>query len=119
MSDNCFEITGAASAGLPGLTIGEQIGGMWKSIAVTKQYHALALNVQIWIRVGNYQRLYAVGGGKPIQPSSADSVVGVMTSILMAANMVCTQTKDIKSMTNNYKERTIHTLFSRYYVRTL
>lgn len=36
VSDNCFEITGAASAGLPGLTIGEQIGGMWKSIAVNK-----------------------------------------------------------------------------------
>jgi hypothetical protein len=33
VSDNCFDITGAASAGLPGLTIGEQIGGMWKSIA--------------------------------------------------------------------------------------
>jgi hypothetical protein len=33
VSDNCFDTTGAASAGLPGLTIGEQIGGMWKSIA--------------------------------------------------------------------------------------
>ena len=33
MSDNCLDTTGAASAGLPGLTIGEQIGGMWKSIA--------------------------------------------------------------------------------------
>jgi hypothetical protein len=28
-----LDTTGAASAGLPGLTIGEQIGGMWKSIA--------------------------------------------------------------------------------------
>uniref|UniRef100_A0A2P2JZT8 3' exoribonuclease domain 1-containing family protein n=1 Tax=Rhizophora mucronata TaxID=61149 RepID=A0A2P2JZT8_RHIMU len=34
VSDNCFDRTGAASAGLPGLTIGEQIGGMWKSIAI-------------------------------------------------------------------------------------
>lgn len=33
VSDNCFDTTGDASAGLPGLTIGEQIGGMWKSIA--------------------------------------------------------------------------------------
>lgn len=32
-SDSCLDITGANSAGLPGLTIGEQIGGMWKSIA--------------------------------------------------------------------------------------
>ena len=39
MSDNCFDTTGAISAGLPGLTIGEQIGGMWKSIAeMTKIY---------------------------------------------------------------------------------
>ena len=33
VSDNCFDTTGAASAGLPGLTTGEQIGGKWKSIA--------------------------------------------------------------------------------------
>lgn len=33
VSDNCVDTTGAASAGLPGLTSGEQIGGMWKSIA--------------------------------------------------------------------------------------
>lgn len=33
VSDNCFDTTGAVSAGRPGLTIGEQIGGMWKSIA--------------------------------------------------------------------------------------
>lgn len=33
VSDSCFERTGATSAGLPGLTVGEQIGGMWKSIA--------------------------------------------------------------------------------------
>jgi len=39
VSDNCFDTTGAISAGLPGLTIGEQIGGMWKSIAeMTKIY---------------------------------------------------------------------------------
>lgn len=33
VSDSCFERTGATSAGLPGLTVGEQIGGMWKSMA--------------------------------------------------------------------------------------
>lgn len=33
VSDNCFDTTGDASAGLPGLTIGEQIGGMKKSTA--------------------------------------------------------------------------------------
>lgn len=33
MSDSCLDRTGAASAGLPGLTIGEQIGGMWNSMA--------------------------------------------------------------------------------------
>lgn len=38
-SDNCFETTGATSAGLPGLTIGEQIGGMWNSIAAHKALH--------------------------------------------------------------------------------
>lgn len=39
VSDNCLDTTGAASAGLPGLTIGEQIGGMWKSMAGTKGYN--------------------------------------------------------------------------------
>lgn len=33
VSESCFDTTGAVSAGLPGLTIGEQIGGMWNSIA--------------------------------------------------------------------------------------
>jgi len=42
VSDNCFDITGAASAGLPGLTIGEQIGGMWKSIAEKNKIHVLS-----------------------------------------------------------------------------
>jgi len=56
VSDNCFDTTGAISAGLPGLTIGEQIGGMWKSIAM--------------------------------QPSSGESMEGVITSILIAANIV-------------------------------
>ena len=37
VSDSCFDTTGAASAGLPGLTIGEQIGGMWKSITVNNR----------------------------------------------------------------------------------
>lgn len=36
VSDNCLDTTGAASAGLPGLTIGEQIGGMWNSMADKK-----------------------------------------------------------------------------------
>lgn len=39
VSDNCFDTTGAASAGLPGLTIGEQIGGMWKSMAGKTEIH--------------------------------------------------------------------------------
>lgn len=33
VSDNCFDTTGDASAGLPGLIMGEQIEGMWKSMA--------------------------------------------------------------------------------------
>ena len=42
VSDNCLDTAGAASAGLPGLTIGEQIAGMWKSMAGKKKirlYH--------------------------------------------------------------------------------
>jgi len=40
VSDNCFDTTGDASAGLPGLTIGEQIGGMKKSTAeITELTH--------------------------------------------------------------------------------
>lgn len=38
VSDNCIDITGATSAGLPGRTSGEQIGGMWKSMAVNNKY---------------------------------------------------------------------------------
>lgn len=41
MSDNCFDTTGAASAGLPGLTVGEQIGGMWKSIAENRKIRSV------------------------------------------------------------------------------
>jgi len=37
VSDKRFEITGAASAGLPGRTVGEQIGGIWNSIATKKE----------------------------------------------------------------------------------
>lgn len=43
VSDNCFDTTGDASAGLPGLTIGEQIGGMWKSIAEITDINMLIL----------------------------------------------------------------------------
>lgn len=38
VSDNCFDITGAISAGLPGRISGEQIGGMWKSMAAKNKY---------------------------------------------------------------------------------
>lgn len=33
VSESCLEITGAASAGLPGRTREEQIGGIWNSTA--------------------------------------------------------------------------------------
>lgn len=33
VSTNCLETTVATSEGFPGLTIGEQTGGMWKAMA--------------------------------------------------------------------------------------
>lgn len=36
ISDKRLEITGASSAGLPGRTVGEHIGGMWNSTAKQK-----------------------------------------------------------------------------------
>lgn len=36
VSDNCLDTTVATSAGLPGLIIGEQTGGMWKAMAGTE-----------------------------------------------------------------------------------
>jgi hypothetical protein len=52
VSDNCFDTTGSASAGLPGLTIGEQIAGMWKSIAEiidinTSEFHPICCHNKI------------------------------------------------------------------------
>lgn len=37
ISDKRLEITGASSAGLPGRTVGEHIGGMWNSTAKKKK----------------------------------------------------------------------------------
>lgn len=44
---------------------------------------------------------------KPMQPSSGDSVVGVMTSILMAANIVCKNNTKEDTLVNPEKPRLI------------
>ena len=95
MSDNCLDTTGAASAGLPGLTIGEQIGGMWKSIAEdNKDLHIDIPYIKfIKTREKQRERKYAVNNSQPMQPSSGDSKEGVITSILIAANIVCPMNK--------------------------
>lgn len=40
--------------------------------------------------MNNDQKYLAIDNGQPMQPSSGDSIEGVMTSILIAANIVCT-----------------------------
>ncbi len=96
MSDNCLDTTGAASAGLPGLTIGEQIGGMWKSIAENNKDLHIDIPYIKFIKTREKkksERKYAVNNSQPMQPSSGDSKEGVITSILIAANIVCPMNK--------------------------
>jgi len=53
VSDNCFDTTGDASAGLPGLTIGEQIGGMKKSTAEITDINTLFFFCHVTKRLNN------------------------------------------------------------------
>lgn len=46
VSANCFDITGAISAGLPVRISGEQIGGMWKSMAGKDKYQLELLVIE-------------------------------------------------------------------------
>lgn len=89
VSDNCFDTTGEASAGLPGLTMGEQMGGMWKSIAEIIQINTSEFN-RICGRdqTINTHKLHKAGDSQPKEPSSGDSKEGVITSILIAVNIV-------------------------------
>jgi hypothetical protein len=97
VSDNCLDTTGAASAGLPGLTIGEQIGGMWKSIAENNKDLHIDIPYIKFIKTRKKkkksERKYAVNNSQPMQPSSGNSKEGVITSILIAANIVCPMNK--------------------------
>lgn len=93
VSANCFDITGAASAGLPGLTRGEHIGGMWNSIA------AYRINCNVIGHKLRTKHMTLKGEDRtkmiirlPRLPSSGDSVEGVIISILIAASIVCRRT---------------------------
>lgn len=83
VSDNCFDITGATSAGLPGRISGEQIGGIWNSMAAKNRYqYTYIIRTKEHFKSTNTKKM------SPMHPSSGASAVGVMTSNLMAANIV-------------------------------